>query len=247
MPSRMDRYYKSNNETVNRSRKNEDLYKRIYDEGKYSNIEGIAMLSRNNEVNITKIQDMIKNRENYRNQKKYEDLLSKEDEVILEPKIEEYEEKNYDIREILNKAKSEYNEKQNYHRLKEAELPNPNRIKKLEEVEEIDEEDKLKGLIDTITNTSMLNKMGDSELSLDVLDDLKSNNTTIVNEYVPKNDIDTSFYTSGMKFKSKDFEELEEMNSNIEKNNKLIKVLITIISIILILGIGFLIYNFVIK
>ena len=173
--------------------------------------------------------------------------LSKEDEVILEPKIEEYEEKNYDIREILNKAKSEYNEKQNYHRLKEAELPNPNRIKKLEEVEEIDEEDKLKGLIDTITNTSMLNKMGDSELSLDVLDDLKSNNTTIVNEYVPKNDIDTSFYTSGMKFKSKDFEELEEMNSNIEKNNKLIKVLITIISIILILGIGFLIYNFVIK
>ena len=117
----------------------------------------------------------------------------------------------------------------------------------MEEVEEIDEEDKLKGLIDTITNTSMLNKMGDSELSLDVLDDLKSNNTTIVNEYVPKNNIDTSFYTSGMKFKSKDFEELEEMNSNIEKNNKLIKVLITIISIILILGIGFLIYNFVIK
>lgn len=250
MPSRMERYYNSDTEESKRTAKNEELYRKIYDEEEYSNIEGIATLTRNNEVDITKIKDMIQNRENYRNQKRYHEFMD-DDEIILEPKIEEYEEKNYDINDILNKAKNEYN-KQTYHSLKDNELPDLNRIRKLEEVEDLEEDEKLKGLINTITNTSMLNKLGDKELSLDVLDDLKSNGTTIMDVPSPKSktinsEMDTTFYTAGMKFKDKDFEELKDMNTNIKKNNKLIKILITIIALIVVATLGILVYKFVIK
>ena len=101
--SRMDRYYKVEEKTKRRTSQNQELYQKIYDMGEYSNIEGIATIDKSNEVDITKVKNMLKNREEYQKQK---DLrFNKEVET---PKIEEIEvedDRSYDIRDILKKAK----------------------------------------------------------------------------------------------------------------------------------------------
>ena len=65
----MEKYYSSQPETTKRSQRNQSLYREIYDLGEYSNIEAVATLDRTNEIDITKIKDMLKNREDYKRQK----------------------------------------------------------------------------------------------------------------------------------------------------------------------------------
>ena len=68
MSTRMDKYYGRQSNSTNaksRSKRNKDLYSEIYTYGKYSNIEGIASIDNANEVDITKVKEMLKNRENY--------------------------------------------------------------------------------------------------------------------------------------------------------------------------------------
>ena len=71
MVSRMEKYYRNEVDTKQRSQKNKDLYRSIYDAGEYSNIEGIATMDKNNEIDITKVRNTLKNRENYKRQKQY--------------------------------------------------------------------------------------------------------------------------------------------------------------------------------
>ena len=120
--------------------------------------------------------------------------------------------------------------------------------------------DTLKELIDTISSTSMLNSMTDKELSLDLLDDLKSTeNTSVADknsikkllEEAKKNDekketkteIDKSFYTSSLGFKEEDFEELTDIKNNLKTNNILIKILLAILTISFLVGAVILIFN----
>ena len=117
-----------------------------------------------------------------------------------------------------------------------------------------DEEEELKELIHTITNTSMLNKLGDQELSLGLLDELKSDTMVgdssairkaleeekkvlkddnfLDDENDDKKNMDQSFFTSNLNFKDEDFEELQEMSKNIKKNDKLMNILIFILLVI---------------
>ena len=105
MASRMERYYKSEE----RSKKNEHLYQQISELGNYTNIEGVADISNSNEINITQVKEMLKSREEFQKTRNYDDLLKPKDEppTITE---EEKEEKNYDIRDILNKAKIDHSD-----------------------------------------------------------------------------------------------------------------------------------------
>ena len=108
MSSRMERYYKPSKEVTRRTDMNRELYHKIYETNEYSNIEGIATLDTSNEIDITKVKKMLQNREDYKKQKDLRSILYKEKENVVEVKNEEpEEEKNYDISEILNKAKSE--------------------------------------------------------------------------------------------------------------------------------------------
>ena len=100
MASRMDRY---RNDTE-RSVKNQEIYKQIGDIGSYTNIEGIANINDNNEINISKIKEMLKNRENYQKEKRYRDLLVSEEKTEdLKKDVEEIERK-YDIKDVLTDA-----------------------------------------------------------------------------------------------------------------------------------------------
>lgn len=269
MKSRMEKYYSSQPETTRRSQKNQSLYREIYDLGEYSNIEAVATLDRTNEIDITKIKNMLKNREEYKRQKEYRNLLRKEDEEKEEVKEEIKEEvKSYDIKEALEKLKEQKKEDDayrsldntNYNILKELKIKN-DRKKELNK-----EDDKeLKELINTITSTSLLNKLDNEELSLNMLEELASNGETTIQEkstvealleeakaldqkkqiQEKSNEIDNSFYTSSLNFDRKDFEDLYEKEDKKSRTNLKIKLVVGVILGLISLAIIFIIYKFI--
>lgn len=261
MASRMDRY---RNQTQNskRSVRNAELYKTIYEDTEYSNIEGVATIEKTNEVDIQKIKEMLQNRERYQKEKQYRQIIKKEEPVVEEEKeipIIDDEEKNYDIRDILSKAKSERKDtnSNDYHSIEEKqfEILNKLRNKKItdkysDDPEEIQE---------------LLNTLADADLSLDLLDDLKPSGNTIYGDEAINNlmneieneeiktesddttEIDKSFYTASMNFKDEDFEDLKDINKNLKKNNSLIKSLLGAIVIVTIIIISIFVYQHLIK
>lgn len=253
MASRMDRYHKSELITSGRSSKNKSLYEQIKDLDSYSNIEGVATIEKTNEIDISKVKEMIKNRENYKKQKQLRSILKEEKDEL--EKIEEIEEepKNYDIRSLLSKVKDEsYNEntirslgKEQYEMLKSL---NAKDKRKSFEIEK--EEQELKELIHTITSTKALNDLNsvDADLDVGLLDDLKSDTMVgdaasikkIIDDEKERkietivDEIDKSFYTSSFGFTQSDFEELKNMNHKIKKGNKFIIVLLVVLILLLV-------------
>ena len=69
MASRMERYYEKPRAPIARSARNEDLYKRIQDMDEHTNIAAVSAISKTNEIDISRVQEMIKNRENYKKQR----------------------------------------------------------------------------------------------------------------------------------------------------------------------------------
>ena len=116
-------------------------------------------------------------------------------------------------------------------------------------------------MIDTITNTSKLNKLSDSELGLDMLDlksdhTLTSSNTSIksILEEAKKQELektqtstntglDNSFFTSSMSFSDSDFEGLNDLKKNVHKNTSAIKIIMIIILLMMTIGIALLLFN----
>lgn len=247
MASRMEKYYKTDNVQRKRSQKNQELYRRIYDQGEYSNIGGIATIDKNNEIDITKVKRMLKNREDYKKQREYRSVLPTKSEVQRrEDKVEKNEEflleddnRNYDIRDVLNKVKEEQPEKDN--RYLRLDSTNYDLLKELKEKKQSREQSdtELKEMIDTITNTSFLNKLGDEELSLQLLGDFEDHGTRVIDddldddEPIQNETMDQSFFTSSMKFKKEDFaDEYEQIQ---KKNRKIRRVIIIIFLLILII------------
>lgn len=254
--SRMDRYYKVEEKTNRRTSQNQELYQRIYDMGEYSNIEGIATIDKSNEVDITKIKKMLKNREEYQKQKDLKFNKKVEIPKVEETKIED--DRSYDIRDILKKAKINKPENEEY---KSLDNINYQIIKELKEKNMKKEEEKeLKEMIDTISNTSKLNKLTDQELGLDMFSDLKSENNTIADkdairkilDEVKKEktselntDMDKSFFTSSLNFGKKDFEELSEINKKPKKKNIIVNIVVYIIVICISALLVYLIYSLI--
>lgn len=240
MPSRMERYYKtSSKETRRRVNKNQDLYKKIYDEVEYTNVEGISIIEKNEKLDMDKIRELINSREEI---KKTKPIV----ETIFEPEIieEEVEQKNYDIRQILDKAKSERIDH-------EPSFSNTqyNILKSIKLSEEVSvptavSDDDLKDMIEAITNKN--NDTGD------LLDDLKSihdpNMRALIEEQetikINEEEVDKSFFTSSLGLSNEDFEDFKEMKDSIKTNNALTKVLLFILVLVLIAGIAFLVYHF---
>lgn len=244
MPSRMEKYY----EMKSRTTKNKELYRTIYDEAEYTNVEGISVIEKNEKIDIEKIKELINGTNNINKPKEYK----KEN---IKPLVEEIEEqKNYDIRDVLNKAKSERIDKDSrysntkYNILKDIDLNSETKVP-----DNVDE-DQLKSMIEAISNKNK------TDLTSDLLDDLKSicdpnlkkeikeevdnQNTQLQNTQLIQENLDKSFFTSSMDFSSEDFEDLKEIKENIKKNNILTKILLFILLVIIITGIIFLVYHF---
>ena len=159
MASRMERYYKANS-PKKRSQLNQSLYRDIYEDCEYSNIEGVAMIDKNNEIDITKVKKMLKNREDYKRQKEYRNLITKKEEVkenMSTEFINDDDKKSYDIMDVLKEAKEKNDDlddrylsldNTNYKILKEL------KIEKESKKDDKSDGEELKDLINTITNTS---------------------------------------------------------------------------------------------
>lgn len=237
MPSRMDRYYQSDEVTQKRTSRNYDLYKKIYEQAEYTNIEGIANIEKTNEIDISKIQELLKGRE------------KKEKKVSVPTPVASFsedpmEEKNYDIREVLNKAKDTKVEDDKKRSISDTQYNILKNIKMKDRYNFEEDEKELKELLHTISKTGMLSKLEDNDLSLDLFSDLKSvdgtmigNSSTIQDvlkeekkKEVKEAEMDKSFFTTSVNFSDDDFEIEGEKP---KKDNKILsKILIILLFVV---------------
>ena len=155
MGSRMERYYRANGKLKSRAAKNEDLYRTIYDMGEYSNIEGIASIEKTNQIDLTQIQELLKSVDSHNKKEVPQPVAEKSEQTSsVGVSLMDDEEKSYDIRDVLNKAKTERGQTSSeHHHLNNTQYNILKKIKLDEPIEK--DEQELKELIHTITNTSM--------------------------------------------------------------------------------------------
>lgn len=258
MASRMDRYYKSELVTSGRSSKNKSLYEQIENLDNYTNIEGVATIEKTNEIDISKVQEMIKNRENYLKKKQLRGILEEEKEEL--EKLPEYveEPKNYDIKDLFSKIEQVEEDRPRSLDKEQIEALKSLKIKE-KEYDIQKEEEELKELINTISNSKVLNELANSDEDVGLFDDLKSDTMVGDASSIKKileeekkerkvedtnTEIDKDFYTSSFGFTKSDFEELKNINHNIKKSNKFIIILlITVIALLAIGGTIFFVIN----
>ena len=63
MQSRMEKYYKQDLSEFKRTNKNASLYKEVY--GEYSNLDNLPIPDNTNEIDITKLKQIIESRDDY--------------------------------------------------------------------------------------------------------------------------------------------------------------------------------------
>ena len=244
MASRMDRYYKSELVTDKRSSKNKNLYDEIRDLDNYSNIEGVASIDNSNEIDISKVREMLKNKDNYNKRKRLETLMKERQKEEVTDTFDDT--RSYDINSVLSKVR-ENSSNEKYRSLNNSQYEAlKNQKSKQRDFDYQTEEDELKELIKTLHATKALTKLDDD---VGLLDELKSDTMvgdaasirSIIEEEkntpVEEHDeIDKSFYTKSFGLTSNDFEELKSMNHKIKKSNGFIITLL-IVLILLVAGI----------
>jgi len=178
MKSRMEKYYNQNEEFVGRRAKNEKLY-REKDYSVYSSNE--TVIDTNNEIDITKLKNIIQSREDYQRAKSYRNMLNdkKFDYDDIEVEEDSYEEKNYDINALLQKVKDEkdtLDEKDKMRKLRNTQydiLSNLDiKSKKTKPANDLEQQkEDLKDLINSITNknSSVNGNISDAEEDNDPL------------------------------------------------------------------------------
>ena len=239
MESRVNRYKDLNEEESLRSTKNKNIYDTIYSKKEYDNVEENVTKVKPNEVDLAKLRELLK-----REEKEEFHIVKKETPIIL-PEMELDDSKKYDLRDILSKAKdTKEEEPEKLRSLRNTEYDILKGINIKERIKEEEQKNKLKEMIDSVNNTSALNKLNDKELSLNLLSDLEG--TTVIEEVKEDNEeIDKSFYTSSLGFTVNDFEELKDMNNDIQKDNKIIKILLVLIIIFMIIATAFVVVTFI--
>ena len=255
MPSRMERYYENELLTTGRSSKNKSLYDQIRDLDSYTNIEGVETIEHNNEIDISRVKKMINNRENYKKERELKSLLKEEQDVTVEKEIDYEEEKNYDINDLLDKAKNLTAEDDNYRKLDEnsyKELKNISKKPKLPDEEDIKE---ISDLLNTIKVSKIDVEPESDDEDAGLLDDLKSDTVVgdassikkLIEEEKGKEEvtegIDKSFYTTNFGLTKKDFEDLKDLNVQVSKTNNKIMILLMVIIIIIIVAFTIIIFT----
>ena len=250
MASRMEKFHSNDNNKASRSNRNKNLYNTMYSLDKYSNIEGIASLDNTREIDITKVKEMLENREKVQGYREYRKLSrdTEDDIPIVRKRYKEDMNRNYDIMDVLKEAK-EKKEPDNRERVLNS--TNYDILKKLnlKSKSKIDDEEKeeLKDIIETISNTSMLNKINDEDLAMSMFEDLSADDTQVRNvndlkEFIDKNEetMDDSFFTHSVKIKKADFVGGPKRDSGFKTFIVVFAILVVIASLIIL---GFYYFN----
>lgn len=185
MRSRMDRYkeYDDNNQTIQRSRRNQELYETIGTNAKYTNFTDVSnsntyLLNPSKKSNYT--------RENYQQLKEYTNITpqtrTKKELEDFNHLYQKEENKIYDINSFLEKAKEQRKDKDALEEKRKLKNTNYNILASInpEELEEYrkekmkriaPEEDGLKELINTIASKTLAGEIS-KETGVDLLSDL---------------------------------------------------------------------------
>lgn len=235
--------YKNRAVKSSRSSRNQNLYNTMYSSARYSNIEGVASIDKDNEIDISKVKEMIDSREKYKTEREYRkpDRYTKEIPVVRKRYTEGSN--NYDIMDVLKEAREKESPDNKYRALDNRDydvLKKLNLNIKKDSIQKDDEKD-LKDLIETISNTSMENKIDEDtaftmfkELTDD--DDTKANEANDLTDFGIENTMDDSFFTG--KIRKSDY-------SPKKKRSKIKKIIISLFVITIIIGgIVLLLYNF---
>ena len=260
MASRMDRYYKKEDTKFQgRSVKNKDIYKTIQDLDSYSNIEAVKSIETTNQVDITKVKEMIKEREGYKNERKYHQAMKDSpigvvnphdkmtssnpsyDILDIKPEKEKKEkERNYDILDVITKAKENSLDKDDkYRNLKNTDYKELNDLN-LRKEEYKDSEEELKELIHTISSNSEINKLSDTAGLLDELtSDTMVGDASSISKVIAKEkaleptitqDLDKSFFGSSFGFSKSDFVDGKAKQKNPMKGIVIAIILLCLVS-----------------
>ena len=249
MASRMDRYRNQELETTGmRTKRNEHLYARVEAPLEYSSVEGVARIDNTNSVDINKIKELLLREEEPK--KKHHSKMEKQE--TLEDTSElvtfnQLEDKNYDIRDILNKAKDEKEEDDDdkYRNLQNTGYDILKNIQVKKKPTEISDQE-LNHVGDTTLSLSMLDNLQDNEeeeitetMSSKTIRDLLNEETSKEeddddDDFEEQRTLDNSFFTSSLNFSEEDFNELsDELDEPKKKENLIVKVLIFIIMVVL--------------
>lgn len=252
MKSRLDKY--DNNESFSRVNKNQELYDDIYSNTNYSNM---VVIDDSNEIDISKIKEIIDKEKNVNKRVDKTPSFEKEYDSIVPPK--NYEHKSYDINEVLKEAKSkrdiiedatEKRKIQNY-KFKENLDDELSKTRKVYE-SLVKEEKELLNIMNTLTNVSsvdiakdMFNDLTNEGAKTEVIssDNIKPE----VNVRQIPDDNTEEYSTDTFMFSTKDFDKLEDLKDNVRKTSTFIKILIIMLVIIVLAGLGFLVYKFLLK
>lgn len=265
MASRVEKYYDKNIDASKRSVKNRDLYKTIYEDETYTNIEAVVENPKANEVDMKKIQELLLKQE--KEYKTRNQLVKRDLEIPDMESLDAEEEKNYDIRDVLAQAKEDQEdlEETRPRSLKDIDFEAiRNRLNETEKIpDEKAEKDlkELKELISTIAGTNTdLNKLADKELSLDMFAELAASTKELSNddsdaikkiiaeakkieekkqqEEEPF-DVDKSFYTSTLNLKKKDFEDEDDKDEKTGTGSRVVIIVLLIIVAIVAVVVAF--------
>lgn len=245
MSSRMDKYEFETPEYKRRTELRKDLYQN-YDVDDYNKVDlnsNVSILKTDGKnIDVDKIREML--------DKKYRDNIPRRKSIAIEydqTEEKEYEDdlfdtKEYDINEIIAKAKSEQTVDYLQDRLMKVNNTNNNilenlNIKSDEDKYHTEEENELMTLINTITQLEIENQEKFKKESADLLDLCPTEKI----ESIPK---ENTFFTGKMVVTDKDYEDFEDIQKDIKSNSVLIKILIFVFILVILALIVFLLNNY---
>ena len=243
MESRMEKYHEIDIEQFQRSKRNAQLYKKVY--GDYSDFEDLPIPENTNEIDLENLKTLM---ESQNKEKQVQIEKSDLDNVQL-PKAE----KVYDINTLLEKAKEE-NAKikkevpvnrniPNYLANLESDKNTMEIILRHDEDNDIDmpivkEAQYLTAEINFDNKT-----INTTSLSLDILSDLKPTGDTMVSEPIIDSTVnleeEKDFFDKNSNFQQEDFEDNEEELFYEEKSYTFLKVILIIIGLAIILAVTY--------
>ena len=251
MKTRMERYL-DDQEQIARTKKNQELYGDIYNSLPSSNV---AVLDNESEIDISKLKELSQNREGYRRVRQYQSILETDTTNDDQEEYDIYEDidhKIYDINTILEEAKSKRgtSERERYRNLRNTQYDILSKLNLNEEPEpeqmvtDFFTQDKtMKELVASICDKSIDDDFGESKSSatVDLFENLKGGENTILTNAITNTDVlnvkteqENTFYTDRLSFTKEDFDEFHNLQTKVNTNNKLMKVLIGILTIILV-------------
>ncbi|MGM9876846.1 MAG: hypothetical protein ACI310_06445 [Bacilli bacterium] len=234
MESRMEKYYKEDLSSFNRTKRNEKLYREISSE--ISNLDNLPIPDNLSEIDINGLKEIISSRDEYRKAKELKERDTFRREEILR---EESKENNriYDINVLLENAKNEINKSAEVNKEEDKKI-DANFLTSLEDANIPVADDAIE-LSEQLPEKEEKESNTDS-LPLDILVDLKGDDNTSVTDPIVKEEVTMikkikegeTFYSGSFNFSKKDFDEDDDERLFEEKSHTGIKIFFLIFGLL---------------